>query len=146
MSRSEDSRVESHSVGGNSRSEAMKAFRKRLAVEAGDIPIEEFQKTLLALKSKHEWTWAQVASLTGRKISHISAIAHDKNKKTIKRETAEDILSRLAGAARVVTEQQKAEYTALSRRDQADQRAETLREKKLAERRANVAKLRDALG
>lgn len=127
------------------RAASISAQRARTAKEAGDLPIQEFQQVLRDLKERNSWKYKDMAALTGRTTSQISGLCLSRTKKTVTKALAEDILARLMGASLPPTARQQAEYTKKARRDQSDMRAETLRDNKLQERKAAVARLREHL-
>lgn len=108
------------------------------------ISAQAFSTALKEVKAHRGLTWREMADLAGRSPGTMSAFAHHKRQNVLK-ETADDILRRLSGEPLPPTSRQTAEYTAMARKTQTDQRSETLKSKKLDERKAAVAELRTKL-
>lgn len=108
------------------------------------ISAQAFSSTLKEIKAQKGLTWGQMGELAGRSPGTMSAFAHQKRDFVLK-STADDVLRRLSGEPLPPTPRQAAEYTAMERKTQTGQRSETLRSKKLGERKAIVAELRKSL-
>lgn len=109
------------------------------------IPAEEFKVALLSLKSDLGLSWAQMAERTGRSRGTLSSYTNPK-RVWVGKSTAEDILRRLKGQSRPPTPSQQASYTSLRRKDQSDQRSQTLADRKRLVRKAQIDELRQRLG
>jgi len=109
------------------------------------IPAEDFKNLILQVKADKGLTWAEMADLAGRTVGTMVSYAHGR-KVWVSQRVADDILQRLAGANLPPTRLQQVKYTQLRRKDQSEQRAETLQTRKLDERKGAIAELRKSLG
>lgn len=109
------------------------------------VEADVFNLLIHRIKDEQGLTWEDVAWKTGRKLGTISSFGRS-GKQWVSKDLADDMITRLAGTAKVPTPRQEKEYTALRRKDQSEQRSETLKGQKLEDRKAKVAKLREQLG
>lgn len=109
------------------------------------VDADVFNLLIKRIKNEQNLTWEDVAWKTGRKMGTISSFGRS-GKKWVSKDLADDMLKRLAGTAKVPTPRQEKEYTALRRKDQSEQRSETLKGQKLEDRKAAVADLKRKLG
>lgn len=108
------------------------------------IPVGPFASTLKEVKAQRGLSWAELAAECGRTRGTITSYVYG-NRTVVTKETAEDILRRLAGEHLPPTSHQTREYTVAARKTQTDQRSETLQSKKLDKRKAAIAELRESL-
>lgn len=104
------------------------------------VDAEDFKKTLLTVKASKGLSWAEMGTLAGRARGTLISYAYGE-KKLVSKMVAQDILKRLNGEPMPPTQLQRAEYTKQTKKVQADQRADSLRARKLAEKRTKVAEL-----
>jgi len=109
-----------------------------------EVSAVDFAALLKKLKEGHGLTWAQMADRTGRAPGTLKSYAFGK-RTWVSQKVADDILQRLAGVALPPTPRQQAVYTQLRRKDQSEQRSETLSSRKLGDRKAQVEQLRSKL-
>jgi len=110
------------------------------------IPIEEFRPALLKIKNESGLSWRELADRAGRSFGAFTDLVYGPNKYWVSHEVAEDIFKRLSGISMPPTPRQEAQYTVLRRKDQSEQRAVTLKDNKLQERKVKIAALREQLG
>lgn len=125
------------------RREKLAAYHRTKAEE--NVSMEAFVVAIMKFKEANNLTWAQMDARAGRSPGVLNSYRWG-GRKYVSRAVAEDILGRLNGHSKAPTRLQQAEYTDKARKDQANQRAETLRDNKLQERKAKVAELRKSLG
>lgn len=105
------------------------------------VSAQDFADAIKKIKAEKGLTWEEMGNRAGRAPGTIASYAFG-NRERIEKTTSEDILLRLSGARLEPTARQQAEYTAMARKMQTDQRSETLQSKKLDQRKAIVAELR----
>ena len=110
-----------------------------------EMPAEDFANLLKQIKADLGLTWEQMGEKTGRAAGTLRYWGANPGR-WVSRSVADDVIRRLAGEPLPPTARQKAEYTALSTKNQSLQRAETLQSNRLGDRKAAVAELRNKLG
>lgn len=120
----------------------------RAAKEAPNtIDMETFSAAIMEIKTSKNYTWRQMSVLSGRTMSHIATLGCSTGrKKSIQKDTAEDILRRLNGEHLSPTPFQVRQYQSQLQKHQREHRAETLKQRKKDERTIKLENLSLRLG
>lgn len=109
------------------------------------VPVDELREKIKALKAHKGWTWREMGILSGHSESYVATMVWASDRKGIKVETVQNLLTRLSGAPDKPTEQDMERYSSRAKQVSNHIRSDNAREKQFHEKKAKVAKLREAM-